>query len=117
MFLLRGPVGTASNDYVGSGSNAIKCPPFVRRAVYLGCYAGTGRCRREPIGAERAAMNADRSIEILLDDARPGQERLRRFSAPAKVIQANEPHEVEPALGALESARRGGKYVAGYFSY
>lgn len=117
MFLLRGPVGTASNDYVGSGSNAIKCPPFVRRAVYLGCYAGTGRCRREPIGAERAAMNADRPIEILLDDARPGQERLRRFSAPAMVIQANEPGEVEPALGALEKARRGGKYVAGYFSY
>jgi para-aminobenzoate synthetase/4-amino-4-deoxychorismate lyase len=54
---------------------------------------------------------------VLLDDARPGLERLQRFSRLISVIQANEPGEVEPALAALENARRDGRYLAGYFAY
>jgi para-aminobenzoate synthetase/4-amino-4-deoxychorismate lyase len=62
-------------------------------------------------------MSAPRSVEVLLDDARPGLERLQRFSRLISVIQANEPGEVEPALAALENARREGRYLAGYFAY
>jgi hypothetical protein len=54
---------------------------------------------------------------VLLDDARPGQERLQRFSGLASIIQANDPEEVGPALAALEDARRDGRYLAGYFAY
>lgn len=56
-------------------------------------------------------------VEILLDDARPGQERVRRFTDPVEIVQASEPHLVNAALQALQNARRAGKYVAGYFSY
>jgi len=39
------------------------------------------------------------------------------FLAPERVISAHEPGEVAGALAALEAARRGGKYAAGYFAY
>ena len=39
------------------------------------------------------------------------------FLAPEQVISAHEPGEVAGALAALEAARRGGKYAAGYFAY
>ncbi|MGN6517292.1 MAG: aminodeoxychorismate synthase component I [Rhizomicrobium sp.] len=58
-----------------------------------------------------------REIEILLDDARPGGERLRRFSDPIAVVQTDDPDQVASALATLENARNAGKYVAGYFSY
>lgn len=57
------------------------------------------------------------TVEILLDDARPGRECLRRFADPLAIVQASEPHLVNAALHILENARRAGKYVAGYFSY
>ncbi len=60
---------------------------------------------------------ARRAVEIWLDDARPGRERLRRFSAPAAIIRADQPEDVSAALASLESARREGRHVAGYFSY
>ncbi len=58
-----------------------------------------------------------RDAEIILDDARPGHERIRRFAYPRRIIAANTPDEVSPALDALERERRAGRYVAGYFSY
>ncbi|MGN6147757.1 MAG: aminodeoxychorismate synthase component I [Rhizomicrobium sp.] len=62
-------------------------------------------------------MSAGPNIEVLLDDARPGQDRLQRFSAPLSIIQADAPEEIEAALRALETARRNGRYLAGYFTY
>jgi para-aminobenzoate synthetase/4-amino-4-deoxychorismate lyase len=55
--------------------------------------------------------------EIILDDARPGHERIRRFAHPQRVIVARRAADVAAALGALEHERRAGRYVAGYFSY
>ncbi|HEY7979568.1 MAG TPA: aminodeoxychorismate synthase component I [Rhizomicrobium sp.] len=57
------------------------------------------------------------TVEILLDDARPGHERVRRYTKPAAIVQADEPHLVDAALQILQNARRAGKHVAGYFSY
>ena len=54
---------------------------------------------------------------VLLDDARPNQARLVRFSRPNGVIVAQAPEEVPVALVALERARRAGRHLAGYFSY
>jgi len=62
-------------------------------------------------------MGAAQSVQVLLDDARPGRERLLRFSNPTETICAWHPDEVELALEALEAARRNGRYAAGYFSY
>ena len=55
--------------------------------------------------------------EIILDDARPGHARVRRFIRPLGIITANAPGEVSGALEALERAHGSGHYVAGYFSY
>lgn len=57
------------------------------------------------------------TVEILLDDARPGYERLRRYVNPAAIVQVGDPLRVEGALHVLQNARRAGKHVAGYFSY
>jgi para-aminobenzoate synthetase/4-amino-4-deoxychorismate lyase len=58
-----------------------------------------------------------RTVEILLDDARPGRERVRRFANPVAIVRADQPNLVNAALHILENARRAGKHVAGYFSY
>jgi len=58
-----------------------------------------------------------RTVEILLDDSRPGRERVRRYVSPTAIVHAKEPDLVGPALHILENARRAGKHVAGYFSY
>lgn len=58
-----------------------------------------------------------RRIEILLDDARPGEEVLRRFVDPMMVVQTDDPDLVPAALQVLQNARHAGKHVAGYFSY
>ena len=52
---------------------------------------------------------------VILDDA--AEERLRIFVAPKAVIAAEHRSEIVPALAAIESARRAGNFVAGYFSY
>ncbi len=52
---------------------------------------------------------------LILDDAVEGN--LRIFVAPQAVIVAQQPQEIGPALAAIESARRAGNFVAGYFSY
>lgn len=57
------------------------------------------------------------TIEILLDDARPGLERVRRYTNPAAIVQADDPQLADAALHILQNARRAGKHVAGYFSY
>ena len=54
---------------------------------------------------------------VLLDDARPGHDRLIRFRRPAGVIRALTPDEVPVALLELERARGRGRHLAGYFSY
>lgn len=56
-------------------------------------------------------------LTVLLDDARPGQERLTAFGAPRETIVAREPSEVGDALARIEGVRAGGAHVAGYFSY
>lgn len=52
---------------------------------------------------------------ILIDNA--ADERLQAFSAPLRVIRADHPCEVAPALAVLEQARGSGHFVAGYLSY
>ena len=60
---------------------------------------------------------ASQTFEILLDDARPGHERLRIFRGLDGIVEAFGPEEVAGALAALEQARKSGRYVAGYFAY
>ncbi|HEY5337718.1 MAG TPA: aminodeoxychorismate synthase component I, partial [Rhizomicrobium sp.] len=60
---------------------------------------------------------AGRDVEIILDDARPGRERVRRFVRPRRIVQAQNPEDVAPLLEALEAERRAGRHAAGYFSY
>lgn len=55
--------------------------------------------------------------QVLIDDARPGQESLRRYREPVGVIAAWAPEEVSGALARLEEAVRCGRHAAGYFSY
>ncbi len=52
---------------------------------------------------------------IILDDAVTG--RLSIFSRALGTIRADTPSEVPEALAAIETARRAGRHVAGYFSY
>jgi len=52
---------------------------------------------------------------VILDDPRTG--RRLRFAEPVAIIEAHTEAEVHAALDALETARRSGKYAAGYFSY
>lgn len=54
---------------------------------------------------------------VLIDDARPGQESLRRYRKPLGVIAAWAPEEVPGALSRLEEVVRSGRHAAGYFSY
>ncbi len=54
---------------------------------------------------------------VLLDDARPGRERLRFFSRPHGVITAHHVGDVAPALAALADAQARGLHAVGYFSY
>jgi para-aminobenzoate synthetase/4-amino-4-deoxychorismate lyase len=58
-----------------------------------------------------------RSVEIILDDARPGRDCLRRFRNPLRIVEVCHAADVHGALEALEQERRAGRYVAGYFSY
>jgi para-aminobenzoate synthetase/4-amino-4-deoxychorismate lyase len=54
---------------------------------------------------------------VILDDATPGRERLKRFGGFVRVVRADRPEEVPAALAALSGAVAGGHYAAGYFSY
>jgi para-aminobenzoate synthetase/4-amino-4-deoxychorismate lyase len=54
---------------------------------------------------------------VFLDDATPGREHLSRFGGFRDAIVARAPEEVPAALAAIESARRNGFHVAGYFAY
>jgi len=54
---------------------------------------------------------------VILDDATPGRERLKRFGGFVRVVRADTPDEVPAALAALSGAVTGGHYAAGYFSY
>ena len=54
---------------------------------------------------------------VVLDDASPGQEKLKLFTNPVSLITAVTSAEVEPALVALDAKISQGKYLAGYFSY
>lgn len=58
-----------------------------------------------------------REPEIILDDARPGRERVRHFIRARDVVTAHLPDDVPGALVRMEDARRSGQHVAGYFSY
>ncbi len=62
-------------------------------------------------------MAAPSPIQVLLDDARPGRERLRAYRDPVDVIEAWAPEEAYPAFARIDAARRAGGHVAGYFSY
>jgi len=57
------------------------------------------------------------TVEILLDDARRGRERVRRYTNPAAILQVEDPQRIGAALHVLQNARQAGKHVAGYFSY
>ncbi len=52
---------------------------------------------------------------VVLDDA--AENRLRIFVAPKAVIAAQHRSEIILALASIESARRAGNFVVGYFSY
>ena len=54
---------------------------------------------------------------VLLDDARPGGSDARLYTAPVRVIAAQRPDEVAPALAALDSVRAEGLHAAGYIAY
>ncbi|MDR6852376.1 para-aminobenzoate synthetase/4-amino-4-deoxychorismate lyase [Sphingomonas sp. BE123] len=54
---------------------------------------------------------------VLLDDARPGGNDARLYTAPVRVIAAYYPDEVTPALTALDAARAEGLHAAGYIAY
>jgi para-aminobenzoate synthetase/4-amino-4-deoxychorismate lyase len=52
---------------------------------------------------------------IVFDDISSGQ--LTIFAGPRKVIQADRPQDVAPALEALEAERAAGNFIAGYLAY
>ena len=62
-------------------------------------------------------MSNAQTARVILDDARAGRERVRRYAAPCAVIVANAPDEVPGALVEIQRAVDAGKHVAGYFSY
>lgn len=51
---------------------------------------------------------------LIFDD---GHGKFTVFARPDRVIRADTPDAVTPALAALEAARAAGNYLAGYFSY
>jgi len=55
-------------------------------------------------------------VEIRFDNGPLGA-GASRFAAPRGMITAQEPHEVPGALAALDAARKGGAWLAGYASY
>lgn len=60
-------------------------------------------------------MPADASSFVLFRDDLAG--RALSFAAPERIVAPQEPDAFGAALDALEEARRGGKWLAGYFSY
>jgi para-aminobenzoate synthetase/4-amino-4-deoxychorismate lyase len=80
---------------------------------------GTYGCRSGPVEGKNGARRTPvpREVEIILDDARPGCERIRRFARPRAIVEANAPGDVAGALEVLERERRAAGHVAGYFSY
>ena len=72
--------------------------------------------QKAPSFRNRRLMTA-RPPFVLLDDARPGRDRLIRFRRPVGVVRALIPEEVPVALLELERARANGRHLAGYFSY
>lgn len=54
---------------------------------------------------------------VLLDDARPGGADARLYRDPMRIVAADAPEEVRPALAALDAARREGLHAAGYLAY
>ncbi|MGC9954337.1 MAG: aminodeoxychorismate synthase component I [Rhizomicrobium sp.] len=52
---------------------------------------------------------------LILDDAAQGL--ARAFARPLETIRADVPQQVPATLAAIEAARAGGRFVAGYFSY
>ncbi|MFL9840263.1 aminodeoxychorismate synthase component I [Sphingomonas sp. ST-64] len=61
-------------------------------------------------------MRADAPF-VLLDDARPGGEAARLYTAPLRVIAAHSAEDVAPALADLEAATAEGLHAAGYLAY
>ncbi|HYN38226.1 MAG TPA: aminodeoxychorismate synthase component I [Rhodospirillales bacterium] len=54
---------------------------------------------------------------LLLDDAGRGDGGAMLLRAPERIIVAHQPHEVAPALAAIEQARDSGLWAAGFFAY
>ena len=74
--------------------------------------------RRPGEGAARIHSLAARGTAkpmILVENGPAGQPAL--FRAPSRVIRADSAREVDAALDALDAARAGGRWLAGYASY
>ncbi|HEY0624176.1 aminodeoxychorismate synthase component I [Sphingomonas sp.] len=54
---------------------------------------------------------------VLLDDARPGGADARLYRNPVRIVTADRPEAVQPALDALDAARAEGLHAAGYLTY
>ncbi|SEK41348.1 aminodeoxychorismate synthase, subunit I [Roseovarius nanhaiticus] len=55
-------------------------------------------------------------MEIRFDQG-PDGTGAARFAAPSRIIEARDPADVQDALAALDAARAGGAWLAGYASY
>jgi para-aminobenzoate synthetase/4-amino-4-deoxychorismate lyase len=62
-------------------------------------------------------MSDAQDTRIILDDATPGRERLKRYVSPCAVIAANTPDDVPAALAEIQRAVDSGRHAAGYFRY
>ena len=62
-------------------------------------------------------MLADDIPFVLLDDAGADGAGATLYRAPVRIVEANTPEEVRPALAALREARREGLHAAGYLAY
>lgn len=54
---------------------------------------------------------------VLLDDARRGGADARLYRDPVRIVTADRPEAVQPALDALDAARAEGLHAAGYLAY
>jgi para-aminobenzoate synthetase/4-amino-4-deoxychorismate lyase len=54
---------------------------------------------------------------VLLDDARENGAAARLYRDPVRIVRADSPAQVRPALEALRAARAEGLHAAGYLSY
>lgn len=54
---------------------------------------------------------------VLLDDARDGGAPARLYTAPVRIVRADTPDAVRPALAELRAARGAGLHAAGYLAY